>query len=331
MRAKAWSETSLGPVASWPQSLRTAVGMMLPLGPAELHLLGPRARHALQRRRAAHHRRQAPGGPRAEHQGGAQRGLARPPAAGGGRDRHGKAVYLENLLIPLERFGFVQDGYYTFSYLPIRIEGGGVGGIFVVVMETTGQVVDARRLALIRELSIRSALCQNVASVLRSAEEVLGQAPFEVPFALLYARSGSAPRSSSAWASSGGSPLRPRSSDGQEGSAWPLAEVARSRSEVLCRRPRGPFRALPGGPSGEPAARALVLPLAADGEGEVTFVLVVGLNPRIPWTTTPGASSSSSRGSSPRASRAPGPSRRRRSAPPSSRSSTTRRPSSSAT
>ena len=30
MRAKDWSATSLGDVSTWPQSLRTAVGMMLP-------------------------------------------------------------------------------------------------------------------------------------------------------------------------------------------------------------------------------------------------------------------------------------------------------------
>ena len=282
MRAKAWSETSLGPVASWPQSLRTAVGMMLPSAQPSFIFWGPEL--AMLYNDAG-----LPiiGAKHPEDLGQSIKvalkeawSVLQPLVEG--VIATGKAVYLEDLLIPLERFGFVQDGYYTFSYLPIRIEGGRVGGIFVVVMETTGQVVGARRLALIRELSIRSALCQNVASVLRSAEEVLAQAPSEVPFALLYARSGERAQLVVSVGIERGLAASPKELDGQEGSTWPLAEVARSRREVLVDDLAGRFGALPGGPSGEPAARALVLPLAADGEGEATFVLVVGLNPRIP-------------------------------------------------
>ena len=147
MRARDWSQTLLGAVAGWPQSLRTAVGMMLPSpqpcfifwGPelamlyndAGLPIIGAKHPDDLGKSiKVALKEAWSVLGPLVE-----------------GVIATGEAVYLENLLIPLERFGFVQDGYYTFAYLPIRDEAAEVGGIFVVVMETTRQVVGARRLA----------------------------------------------------------------------------------------------------------------------------------------------------------------------------------------
>jgi signal transduction histidine kinase len=281
MRAKDWSATPLGPVASWPQSLRTAVGMMLASPPAsfifwgrELSMLYNDAGLPIL------------GGKHPEDLGQSIKIALKEawsvlgPLVESVLDT-GTAVYLEDLLIPLARFGFVQDGYYTFSYLPIRDEAGGVGGIFVIVMETTGQVVGARRLALIRELSIRSALCQSVASVLRAVDDVLGQAPSEVPFALLYEVRGERAHLVVSAGIARGLAASPVEIPVQDGGTWPLAEVVRSRRDLLVEG-LARFGVLPGGPSGEPATRALLLPLAAEGEGQATFVLVVGLNPRIP-------------------------------------------------
>lgn len=282
MRARDWSHTLLGPVAGWPQSLRTAVGMMLPSpqpcfilwGPelamlyndAGLPIIGAKHPDDLgQSIKVALKEAWSVLGPLVE-----------------GVIATGEAVYLENLLIPLERFGFVQDGYYTFSYLPIRNETSAVGGIFVVVMETTRQVVGARRLALIRELSLRSALCQNVASVFRAAEDVLGQGPSEIPFALLYELRGKRAHLLVCAGIERGLAASPVEIAAGDPGGWPLAGVARARHEALVDDVANRFGALPGSPSGEQGARALVLPLAAEGEDEATFVLVVGLNPRVP-------------------------------------------------
>jgi signal transduction histidine kinase len=92
----------------------------------------------------------------------------------------GEAVYLENLLIPLERLGFVQDGYYTFSYLPIRNEAADVGGIFVVVMETTRQVKSRAALASQSEfekqlIGIVSHDLRNPLNTILLASEVLSE------------------------------------------------------------------------------------------------------------------------------------------------------------
>jgi len=194
----------------------------------------------------------------------------------------GRAVYLEDLLIPLERSGFVQDTYFTFSYIPVRVENGEVGGILVLPHETTAQVLGERRLAMIREQSLRAALCQTVAEVLGATEDVLGQSPDILPFALLYELEGNA-RHARSVISAGiepGDRACPREIDlKSDDPAWPLADVL-VNGDVLVEELGPRFGLLPGGASGEPAQRALLLPLVGDRAGQISHVLVAGLNPR---------------------------------------------------
>ncbi|MEH0820542.1 MULTISPECIES: PAS domain-containing protein [unclassified Micromonospora] len=145
-----WSATPLGPVDSWPQSLRTAVTICLhsrfPIllwwGPelvmlhndAYLPILGSSKRDALGR----------PGatvwpeiwdviGP-----------MLTGVLAGEG------ATWSQDQLLLLDRNGFVEECYLTFSYSPIIDES---GGVFTAVTETTDRVVSDRRLRAISGLT----------------------------------------------------------------------------------------------------------------------------------------------------------------------------------
>ncbi|WP_083423076.1 ATP-binding protein [Stigmatella aurantiaca] len=270
MRAKDWLATLLGPVTQWPQSLRTAVSVMLASPePALIYwgrelvvLYNDSARFMLGHKH--------PDGLGVSFKIVFQESW---PLLGPLLERvldTGEPVHNENLLVPLVRFGFLEDCYFTFSYIPTREESTGVGGVFVIVTDTTAQVLGARRLALLRELSLRSALCETVEAVLRASEAVLAQSSADLPFSLLYALRGERAqllfRTGLAQAPTG---------DGLEaGGAWPLAEVARSRQEQLVEH-------VPGGSSSEAPVQALVLPLSGAAEEEARLVLVVGLNPRI--------------------------------------------------
>jgi PAS domain S-box-containing protein len=52
----------------------------------------------------------------------------------------GEASYFEDLPIVIERRGFREQTWYTFSYSPVRDESGAVGGILCTVAETTAKV-----------------------------------------------------------------------------------------------------------------------------------------------------------------------------------------------
>jgi hypothetical protein len=162
MRAKDWSTTPLGPLPGGPQSLRTAVSVMLAAPQPSYIFWGSELAILYNDRGLPFVGQKHP-----ECLGHTIREVLKEawPVLGPlveGVMATGVPVFLENLLIPLLRVGFLQDGYFTFSYVPIRNEAAEVGGILVIVNETTGQVVGERRLALIRELSLRAALCQTV-------------------------------------------------------------------------------------------------------------------------------------------------------------------------
>lgn len=51
----------------------------------------------------------------------------------------GKAVGFPDLMLPLNRNGFVEECYFDFAYSPIRKDNGEVGGVLVTVIETTNK------------------------------------------------------------------------------------------------------------------------------------------------------------------------------------------------
>lgn len=57
----------------------------------------------------------------------------------------GIATWSEDQLMVLDRHGFSEECYFTFSYTPIWEMSGTVGGIFIAVQETTQKILSARR------------------------------------------------------------------------------------------------------------------------------------------------------------------------------------------
>jgi signal transduction histidine kinase len=180
----------------------------------------------------------------------------------------GRPVYLENLAVPLVRAGFLEDCYFTFSYIPVRDERDAVAGLFTIVHATTARVLGERRFRVVRELAAHRE-CAARHRRAASAEEVLASAPDDLSFALPYELTGDAPSLVFATGLARGEAGAP-----DNGAGWPIG-----RTEVLVEDLEERFGRLPGGPSGDPACRAQILPIAGD-EGSVSHVLVVGLNPR---------------------------------------------------
>ena len=58
----------------------------------------------------------------------------------------GEATWSENLHLVLERNGYPEDCWFTFSYSPVRDDDGAVVGLFCAASETTGTVLTERRL-----------------------------------------------------------------------------------------------------------------------------------------------------------------------------------------
>jgi PAS domain S-box-containing protein len=86
----------------------------------------------------------------------------------------GEATFHENMHLVMERHGFPEDTWYTFSYSPIRTEDGAVAGMFCACTETTDKVQADRRANFHVELSERLSGLSDPQAVVLTAAEALG-------------------------------------------------------------------------------------------------------------------------------------------------------------
>ena len=188
-RAFDWSTTSLGPVAQWPESLRAAVRTVLASKVPMLIWWGPQLAQIYNdayRPLLGHKHPASIGQPAAECWAEVWDALgpqAESVLAGGG------TVYIENELLFLERVGYLEETYWTYSYSAITGESGEVLGVFVATTEVTGTDVFDRRMQTIRELGALSvAETGSLDNVYEQAMRVLARNRISIPFAAVYAQ-----------------------------------------------------------------------------------------------------------------------------------------------
>ena len=128
MRELDWSRTSLGPPDSWPQSLRSTVGMLLPSKAQIILFWGPDFtvlyNDAYRQVFGAKHPRVL-GRPGQEAWSEIWEGQLHPLLMG--VVRTGEAFHARDLLFEIERYGFIEETYFDVSYDPVRVESGDVG------------------------------------------------------------------------------------------------------------------------------------------------------------------------------------------------------------
>ena len=187
MRATDWTQTSLGPPETWPAGLKVPLAMMLTsrfemwLGwgddlcffynDAYIPTLGAKHPKTLgQPFREVWREIYADVEPQV-------RSVM----------EQGRPTWNKALLLLLERNGYPEETYHTFSYSPLR-DGGAIRGLMCVVSEETERVISERRLETIRRLGecligavTQDAVVQGVCDALASNTE-------DFPFSLAYVR-----------------------------------------------------------------------------------------------------------------------------------------------
>ncbi len=296
MRSIDWSQTAVGASEGWPQSLRTALSILLETGFPMYIAWGPEFTQFYN------------DGYRPIL------GSTKHPAAMGRSTREtfaeiwhiigpmfegvmeGTPTTVVDFLLPLDRHGFVEECYFIFSYSPIREEGGRVGGVLVTVTETTQRVLAARRLQTLQALAARTEGAPDAEAASSRAAEALAESPADLPFALVYlldgAPGGDGGRATLAGAAGvapggAGSPLAIDLAGGRldggsaagspPGLAAAIARVAATGAPALVET-LPPGLALLDGRSAP--SRALALPVARPGEGPAG-VLIAGLSPSL--------------------------------------------------
>ncbi|MFY9824528.1 MAG: GAF domain-containing sensor histidine kinase [Thermoanaerobaculia bacterium] len=284
MRAFDWSRTPLGRADQWPQSLKTAVRIMLTSRQAMFVWWGDQLINLYNDAYKA-----IVGGKHPEALGQPASQVWReiwdqvgPRAESAILDNEG--TYDESLLLIMERNGYPEETYYTFSYSPVPNDEGGTGGIICANTDDTQRIVGERQLALLRELAARTVDARTFDRACTLSAECLATNPKDLPFALIYLVDADKRRVFLAGTCGieRGHPAVPETASLDEESAWPFAEVI--RTQKVCRIPAldvrfGELRDLPMGAWPRPPQEAVAVPIAPSGQTGRAGVLIAGLNP----------------------------------------------------
>jgi hypothetical protein len=148
----------------------------------------------------------------------------------------GVATWSEDKLLCMHRKGYLEECYFTWSFAPITVESGEIGGLYCAVTETTGRVLGERRLGMLRDLGKAASDARTVDRACEEASRVMDTNIADIPFSLLYLVD--ADRKQARLASASGIDTGHAASPSvialdDEQSPWPLQRVARSNVEEL--------------------------------------------------------------------------------------------------
>ncbi|HVU49064.1 MAG TPA: ATP-binding protein [Polyangia bacterium] len=284
MRSMDWSQSPLGPVDEWPQSLRTCLRIILTSRQPMFVWWG---RELINLYNDAY--RAIVGGKHPKALGQPASVVwreiwdqIRPRAEQAMKGNEG--TYDEALLLIMERHGYQEETYYTFSYSPVPDERDGVGGIICANTDDTRRIIGERRLALLRELGARTVDARRAEEACAAAALALATERRDLPFSLIYLVAPGGEEVVLAGAAGiqpghGAAPARLRLSGG---SPWPVGEVLRSQEHRVIDLPAGDAD-LPTEPWGRPPSRAVIWPLAAPGKTAPAGALIAALNPFRPF------------------------------------------------
>jgi PAS domain S-box-containing protein len=286
MRDFDWSQTQLGPSISWPQSLQTAIRLMLnsryPMfiwwGPELINFYNDDYIPVLGARHPRALGQPAPGvwvdiwdvvGPQAE-----------------AVMHESQTTWNESVLLVMERYGYTEETYFSWSYSPVMDEDGRVRGVFCVCTEDTKRVLGERRLRTLRALAEQSTQTKNVEDACAAAIATMAENPCDLPFAMLYLLDTDGASARLVGVTMPGSLASPAIIElGSEADGpWPLSQVIKSgKSQIVSdlEREFGSDITLPGGAWVEPARQAVVLPLVRPGQTAPSGFLISGVSPRL--------------------------------------------------
>ncbi|MER7490298.1 SpoIIE family protein phosphatase [Streptomyces sp. NPDC126497] len=274
-----WPATPLGPPEQWPQSLRTAVSILLSSRFSMWMAWGPELTFFCN----AAYRRDTLG---AKYPWALGRSASEVWAEiwddiGPRIDTvmtTGEATWDEGLLLFLERSGYPEESYHTFSYSPLRDDSGAVVGMLCVVSEDTERVIGERRMATLRDLGSDPSVVRTEQEWLTFANRQLARNTRDLPFTLTYLlETDGTARLADVTGLAAGHPAAPAVLPADGSGAWPVAPLTHGES-VLVPLDDAPFAGvLPAGDWQQPPSQALVLPLLQQGGTPYGF-LVAGLN-----------------------------------------------------
>eukprot|EP00456_Euglypha_rotunda_P073387 TRINITY_DN6682_c0_g1_i4.p1 TRINITY_DN6682_c0_g1~~TRINITY_DN6682_c0_g1_i4.p1 ORF type:complete len:619 (+),score=110.53 TRINITY_DN6682_c0_g1_i4:122-1858(+) len=177
----------------------------------------------------------------------------------------GIATWDEQLLLLLERNGYPEETYHTFSYSPLVGDTGSVEGLMCVVSEETERVISERRITVLNELAAALLTTETRAEVISAVGKVFADSGRDFPFADLVLFD--APDNSE--------------DVSDKSVAWPLSTIKGGEKQAIVAL-EGVMEKPPTGGWQIPPRQALMLVVEQAGAGQPDGALILALNPYRP-------------------------------------------------
>lgn len=273
-----WSKTPLGAIGTWSQSLRTTISLCLASNFPISIVWGDRCTQIYNDGYwpicGAKH-------PRSMGQDFRECWASAWDAIGEAFERAlaGETSFLENQRIFLDRNGYLEETFFTFSFSPIHDETGGVGGLFHPVTEVTQQTLTERRLAVLQDLATQTTHARTVTETIAQIAQAIAQHPLDLPLTLLYLSDADGNLHLSE--STGFAPTADRAIVEQvTAGMFPFAEVMQSKQSRVVEGLAAQWGDLACGVYPEPPHTAIVLPILLLGLEHPFGLLVAGVSSR---------------------------------------------------
>ncbi|RYZ77296.1 MAG: hypothetical protein EOP04_31195, partial [Proteobacteria bacterium] len=185
IREMDWSQTPLGDIQLWPESLKTTVSLCLssnfPInliwGPEHIQIINdgywPICGEKYRQVMGSNYR---------------EAWASAWSAIGESFEQalQGNTSFLENQRMFLDRNGYLEETFFTFSVSPIRDDQGTIVGLFHPVTETTERMLAERRSQALRNLSAQVGMAKNAQDVFDIGFQSLKEAELDIQFAIGY-------------------------------------------------------------------------------------------------------------------------------------------------
>ncbi|MEJ0034304.1 MAG: ATP-binding protein [Bacteroidota bacterium] len=276
-----WSNTSLGPVERWPQSLRTCIRIMLtsrqPIwigwGKDLIKFYNDPYKDIVQGKHPW-----ALGSPASVVWKDIWDDIAPMLQQVMEKDQ---GTYAESQLLLMERNGYPEETYYTFSYTPIPGDNGGTEGMICANTDDTERIISQRQLETLTALAQNLTDTKSNQEIISRVIEVLKKNPWDFPFALFRTINGT--KAVLTLSTELGSAASVVPTEVDLDLDVPSSEIIRrtveSRQMQVFERLHQTFNAMPSGAWKISPTQSILLPITQSASKETTGVLIVGLNP----------------------------------------------------
>ncbi|WP_443946712.1 ATP-binding protein [Pedobacter sp. AW1-32] len=282
IRSMDWSKTALGPIESWPQSLRTSVSLCLSSTFPILIAWGP---ETIQIYNDSY--RPICGAMHPQSMGMNFRVCWESALEVVGdkftRGQQGEGTYIQDQQMFLQRYGYLEEAFMTFSFAPIRDESGGVGGIFHPITETTDKMLSARRTQVLRDLGACINKAKSIEEIVRETEGKYAEFLYDLPFALFYqynAASNTANLLSASGISKAAQLACDQVSCDEGNSLWPFNRALQNAEHVVIDNLQNLFGEFSCEPYPETPHTAVLMAIYISGQEQPFGFLVAGVSAR---------------------------------------------------